>query len=133
MSQRPFRVPLRRAVLLAAALQVCAGTAALAAGDATAGQAVFAKHCAICHTATEKNKIGPGLAGVFGRPAGTAAGFHYSQALIKFARPWDEPSLDDFLSSPSRAVHGTAMTASLPNATDRGDVIAYLKTLSAQP
>ncbi len=52
-----------------------------AEGDAAAGEKVFA-HCAPCHsTKPGENKLGPSLAGVFGRKAGTEPGFSYSSAL----------------------------------------------------
>jgi cytochrome c len=50
--------------------------------------------CAGCLAETAVNKIGPGLAGVFGRPAGTAPNFHYSKAMIDYAKRWDEQTLD---------------------------------------
>src|SRR5262249_581773 len=52
-----------------------------AAGDAAAGQQVFAR-CAVCHSAKAgENKIGPSLFGVFGRKSGTAPGYDYSPAM----------------------------------------------------
>lgn len=40
-------------------------SAVLAAGDPSAGQTVFAAHCAVCHsTEPGVNKIGPSLAGI---------------------------------------------------------------------
>jgi len=59
---------------LVLAAVVCASTAAIvpkaeAAGDAAAGEHVFAR-CIVCHSPKAgKNKIGPSLAGVFGRRA----------------------------------------------------------------
>src|SRR3546814_19111837 len=55
--------------------------AALADGDAAAGKKVFNK-CKVCHSLEAgENKIGPSLAGVVGRAAGTVEGFKYSDAL----------------------------------------------------
>ena len=101
-----------------------------AAGDAAAGQQVFASSCSICHT-TEPgvNKIGPSLAGVFGRKSGTEAGFDYSPALKAAAITWDEKTLNQFIQNPGADVHGTKMFVSVPGSDDRQNVIAYLKTL----
>src|SRR5438105_3286959 len=92
-----------------AALVLGASTA-FAAADATAGKQVFATRCSACH-ATEAgvNKVGPSLAGVFGRKSGTEAGFAYSPALKSAAIGWDEKTLDQFLQNPTGDVHGTKM------------------------
>ena len=99
-------------------------------GDAATGQQLFASRCGICH-ATEPgvNKIGPSLAGVFGRKSGTEAGFDYSPALKAAAITWDEKTLDHFIQNPGADVHGTKMLISVPGNDDRQNVIAYLKTL----
>jgi cytochrome c len=104
-----------------------------AAGDAAAGQQVFASQCSVCHTTEPSvNKIGPSLAGVFGRKSGTEAGFNYSPALKAAAIIWDEKTLDRFRQNPGADVHGTKMVVSVPGNDDRQNVIAYLKT-SATP
>lgn len=109
---------------------VLGSSTGLAAGDATAGQQLFASHCGICHaTQPGVNKIGPSLAGVFGRKSGTEAGYEYSPALKAAAITWDEKELDKFLQNPSADVHGTKMVVSVPGNDDRQNVIAYLKTL----
>jgi cytochrome c len=104
-------------------------SAALAA-DPAAGQKVFASRCAGCHT-TEPgvNKVGPSLAGVFGRKSGSETGFNYSAALRAANINWDAKTLDRFLENPSGDVHGTSMFVSLPSAEDRQNVVAYLETL----
>jgi cytochrome c len=106
-----------------------ASSAASAAGDAAAGQQVFTR-CAACHsTAPGENKIGPSLAGVFGRKSGSEAGYSYSPALKAASITWDEHTLNEFLTNPAADVHGTKMFISVPDAADRENVIAYLKTL----
>jgi cytochrome c len=119
--------------VLATAASVCfllaASSAAWAAGDATAGQQVFAR-CAACHSAKPgENKIGPSLAGIVGRKSGSEPGYNYSPALKSANITWDEHTLDQFLANPTIDVHGTKMFISVPNATDRENVIAYLQTL----
>jgi cytochrome c len=112
----------------------CAATAVIlskaeAAGDAAAGEHIFAR-CIACHSAKAgENKIGPSLAGVFGRKSGTAPGYNYSPAMKSADITWDEQQLDKYLANPAADVHGTKMVISVPNAEDRQNVIAYLKTL----
>ena len=77
-----------------------------------------------------ENKLGPSLAGVFGRKAGTEPGFSYSSALKGQNITWDEASLNEWLQGPGKFVKGTKMIYSVPDEKDRQDVVAYLKTLS---
>lgn len=100
------------------------------AQDAAAGEAVFKKNCAICHTTEAgKNKIGPSLAGVVGRKAGTVPNYTYSEANKKSGVTWDEQTLETYLQAPTKFVPGTKMVfAGLKNPEDRKNVIAYLKT-----
>jgi cytochrome c len=99
------------------------------AQDAVAGKAVFTQ-CAMCHALTQSNGIGPGLQGIDGRKVGSAAGFRYSSAMAAVTYSWDAKSLDAFLTSPTKAIPGSAMPfAGLPDAKQRADVIAYMQTL----
>ena len=120
-----------QAVVIAAGVSafVAGSSPASAAGDAAAGQEVFAR-CAPCHSTTlGEKKVGPSLAGVFGRESASAPGYSYSAALKALNVTWNEHTLDQFLASPAADVHGTKMFISVPNATTREDLIAYLKTL----
>jgi cytochrome c len=118
------------AITLAFAGTLSIPLAAEAAGDAAAGEKIFA-HCAPCHsTKPGENRFGPSLAGVFGRKSGTEPGYAYSSALKEQNVTWDEANLDAWLQGPSKFVHGTKMIYSVPDDKDRQDVIAYLKTLS---
>ena len=103
---------------------------ALAAGDPTAGEKVYASHCAVCHTTTRgENKIGPSLAGIVGSKSGTVPGFEFSTAMKDANVTWDDANLDKFLANPTGFVHGTKMFVNLPSEADRQNVIAYLRTL----
>jgi cytochrome c len=95
-----------------------------------AGEAVFKRNCAICHTTEPgKNKIGPSLAGVVGRKAGSAPNYTYSEANKSSGATWDEATLDTYLTAPTKFVPGTKMVfAGLKNPDDRKAVIAWLKT-----
>jgi cytochrome c len=124
-----LRAAVRSASYAVAALALGSSTC-LAAGDAGAGQQVFASRCSLCHTVEPSvNKIGPSLAGVFGRKSGIEAGFDYSPALKAAVITWDEKTLDQFIQNPGADVHGTKMFVSVPHNSDRQSLIAYLKTL----
>jgi cytochrome c len=100
-----------------------------AAGDPEAGAQVF-QACAACHALEPGvHRTGPSLAGVFGRKAGTAEGFHrYSDALKSADLVWREDTLSGFLADPQAFLPGNRMTFSgIPGAEARADVIAYLK------
>lgn len=117
-----------KSLFLLAALALPAMPAA-AAGDAAKGAVVF-KRCAICHAidAGKKSLMGPHLAGVVGRKAGTAQ-FAYSPAMKAAGFAWTEDKLDAFIQKPGAVVKGTRMAfAGIPNAAERADLIAYLKT-----
>ncbi len=98
--------------------------------DPAAGRAVFAAVCADCHR-LHHAKVGPPLAGVFGRRAGAVAGYPYSAALAGAGFRWDASRLSAWLADPQQAVPGALMPFRLPDRMRRGDVIAYLRSLSA--
>ena len=94
------------------------------------GRQYFAANCAACHSTSRGiNGLGPSLAGVYGRRAGTAPGFAYSTALKSSNVIWSSQSLDSWLRKPTDNVHTTRMLISVPNANDRQNLIAYLRTL----
>ena len=71
---------------------------------------------------------GPNLYGVFGQQAGAHPGFTYSTAMKGADFIWDGETLDHWLENPRTFLQGTKMSfAGIPDATDRRDVIAFLK------
>ena len=94
-------------------------------------ETLFKKNCAICHTLEAgKNKIGPSLAGVVGRKAGSVPGFAYSTANKNSGDIWDAQTLDTYLADPRKFMPGTKMVfAGLKNLQDRKALIEYLKGL----
>lgn len=107
------------------------GAPAANAQDAKAGESLFKRACAACHTVEAgKNKVGPSLAGVFGRPAGAVDGFAYSPALKNSGKTWDEAALSAYLKDPKGYIPGNKMAyAGLKKDEDLANVVAYLKTV----
>lgn len=100
-------------------------------GDAARGQALYEQRCVACHS-PGADRVGPRHNGVFGRRAGSVAGFDYSPALHQAAVVWDERTLDAWLRDPEALVPGQQMGYAVPEATARADLIAYLRTLSTK-
>jgi cytochrome c len=122
-----------RAALGATACLAGISMAWLASAATPAGSPADFSRCAGCHsTQAGQNRIGPSLAGVFGRTSGSVSGYNYSAALKNAHLTWDEQTLDKFLQNPSGFVHGTKMFVTVPDADTRQRVIAYLKSLSPQ-
>ena len=124
-------------VLLTAALAAWAisGGVALADGDAASGEKVFGK-CKSCHAIGEgaKNKVGPQLNGIVGRPWGEDGTFKYSPALKELApgKVWDDATLDAYLKKPKDVIpRGRMAFPGLRRSEQRADVIAYLKQFNA--
>lgn len=113
----------------------------LAAANAEAGAAV-SRQCASCHTFNQggRNGVGPNLWGVVGGPRAHAEGFAYSNPMKEAAqRPgeagrWGYEELNRFLANPQAEVRGTRMAfAGIRRAEDRANLIAWLRTQSANP
>ncbi len=123
-----------KVTITAFALSLFAFTAnAQDAGDAVAGEKVFAK-CKACHVADEAtNKVGPTLLGVLGRTPGTVEGFKYSKAMVAYGEEnvWDEETLTAYLKAPRAVVKGTRMAfAGLKKDEDVANVLAYINQFS---
>ena len=103
---------------------------ALAVGDAEAGRTLYQTRCAACHS-RDYNGVGSAHRGVFGRPAAKAPGFAYSDALKAPHVVWNEDTLDHWLADPEKLVPGQRMGFNVPEAKDRSDLIAYLRSTAA--
>lgn len=96
--------------------------------SAKRGQALFAERCSACH-APDHNMTGPMLAGVFGRKAGTAPNYPYSDALRQSKVVWGIDTLDKWLAGPQTFVPGAKMPIRVLDANARRDLIAYLRAI----
>ena len=112
------------------ALLLVAGTVAGQSGNEARGERVFNQQCKICH-AVEKSgpsPVGPNLSGLFGRKAGTAAGFEASDTMKASGIVWNESTLADYLKDPQTRLPGTTMVFNgMKQQAQLADVIAYLK------
>lgn len=115
---------LRAAVLLLCGVFVIA----LYADPVSHGKEIFDKRCAKCH-ALDKDKEGPRLRNVFGRPVASVPSFQYSDALKKAKISWNEISLNTWLTEPDKMIPDNDMAFHLDSGDDRKAVIAYLKSL----
>lgn len=107
----------------------------LASADVAEGAKV-ARKCAACHTFDEggANKIGPNLWNVVNRDVASKGGFSYSSALAGKDGNWSYAALNTFLWKPKTNVPGTKMAfAGVKKTSERADLIAFLRTLSASP
>jgi cytochrome c len=117
---------------LGAALLVALSGPAFAAGDEVKGKAAFAK-CAICHT-FDKNAVGPELKGIVGRKAASVPDYTYSPGMKKLGADgwvWTEENIDKWIADPKAMLPESPMAQlfqGVPDAAERADIIAYLKT-----
>jgi cytochrome c len=119
--------------VLRAAAALCAAAAPAMAADPAAGEKAFAV-CKACHKVGEgaKNGVGPTLNGVVGRPAGSAEGFKYSDAMKNSGITWDEANLAEYIKNPKEKVPGNKMAfAGVKDDTKLADIIAFLTQFNA--
>jgi cytochrome c len=117
-----------QAMLSVAVVALASGSVLAQEGDPAAGEKVFNK-CRACHVLDEdKNRVGPYLHGVFGRPAGTAEGFTYSSAMKESGIVWDEETIAEYVADPKGYVPGNRMAfPGLKKEEDITNLLAYLK------
>lgn len=86
--------------------------------------------CSSCHAVEAgRQGVGPSLAGVIGRKAGSLPGYAYSDALKASGIVWDAKTLDTWLQGPMKMVPGTKMVIAMSDPNGRKAVIDYLQTL----
>ena len=86
--------------------------------------------CRACHTliADGNQALGPNLREFMDRPAGTAPGYEYSEALLAADLEWTPETLDRWMQSPSEVIPGNKMIfAGIRKARDRADLVAWLQ------
>ena len=124
-------MPMKKFLLAATLVSLSTGLAL--AQDLAAGATTF-KKCAICHDIgeTAKNKVGPELNGIDGRPSGSAPGYNYSDANKKSGITWNEAAFMEYIKDPRAKIPGTKMIfPGIKNETEAKDLWAYLKQFGA--
>lgn len=94
------------------------------------GQTAFNNSCRTCHTAKEgDNRLGPNLAGIVGRKAGSLPDYNYSSSMKQSGITWDEANLDQFIANPDQVVTGNTMKpyGGIKDAAQRKVIIEFLK------
>jgi cytochrome c len=105
-------------------------------GNAGHGEILFKQRCSVCHQPDPggKNGVGPALYGAFGRRAGQAPGFPYSDNLKASGIIWNPQLLNQWIQKPDSLVPNAKMKlAPVSQAQDRADIIAFLRTKTATP
>jgi cytochrome c len=118
---------------------VAFGGPAFAEGDAAKGKELFTTKCGICHQVGPgaKTLVGPELDGIVGRKAASVADFpSYSAGMKKLGDSgwvWTEENIDKWITDPKAMIPDSMMALAfqgVPDAGERADIIAYLKTQS---
>ena len=135
MRVRSLNVP--AALVIFSLITGPAGAARLTApaparADIKLGEEVYAR-CMGCH-ALAQDRTGPRHCGLFGRKAGSVAGFAYSPAMQHSRIVWTSKTLDMFIKAPMRAVPGTSMGYDgVKDDAERAALIAWLRAANASP
>lgn len=124
---------------IAAALAFAAGLLFFSqqslAADVAHGEKIFAR-CKACHAVGEgaKNRAGPQLNEIFGRPAGSVEDYRYSTAMTEAGAQglvWNDDTLAAYLAAPKNFIKGNKMAfAGLKKSADVADLLAWLKVAS---
>ena len=107
----------------------------LAGANLKRGQMLYLQ-CKACHDveAGLPHKVGPNLHGMFGRKAGTAPGFKYTEAMVSSEIVWTPETMDAWLRQPGAMVQGNGMAfPGIVNDADRASLIAWLLANSGAP
>ncbi|MDP2322727.1 MAG: cytochrome c family protein [Gammaproteobacteria bacterium] len=103
--------------------------ALLATADPGKGKVLFLQ-CRACHSLEDggANKVGPNLHGIFGRKAGVAPGFAYSDVVSQSSIIWSAETLNEWLARPSDFLPGNRMVfVGIRKPEDRANLITYLQ------
>ncbi|MEM9840079.1 MAG: c-type cytochrome [Pseudomonadota bacterium] len=127
----PFRAP--HLLLIAVLLLAACGDSAPSAEMIARGKDAFSA-CAGCHAVgggDDAYSIGPNLAGIYKRKAGSQEGFGYSEAMAGSGIVWNRAQLDNYLADPQAMVSGTTMVFDgIQSDEERAAIIAYLRSES---
>ncbi|SFS13675.1 c-type cytochrome [Yoonia litorea] len=113
---------------------------AVCGGDPSAGEPHFEVSCAACHTlnSDELHGVGPNLYALYGRTAGSAPGYAYSDAMQTAGAEglvWGRDTLRAFLLDPQSVVPGTSKSpmAGMDDEAYRTDLMTYVRLTTTPP
>jgi cytochrome c len=122
---------------LGVAALVASSGPAFAEGDAAKGKEAFTAKCGICHQVgpAAQNLVGPKLNGIVGAKAANVEGYAmYSPGMKKLGEEgftWTDEHISKWIENPKAMLPESPMALAfqgVPDATERADIIAYLKT-----
>src|ERR1700744_1789954 len=99
------------------------------ADEVSDGQALYEGKCGGCHS-LDANRVGPRHRGGVGRRVARIPDVDYSPSNRKLGRVWTPARLDQWLQGPQAMAPGAKMFFSVPDPTQRRDIIAYLASVS---
>ncbi len=105
--------------------------------DLAASKAAFSSRCASCHSDKVGGKgLGPSLAGLIGRRAGSLEGYRYSDAMKSADVVWTPESLDAYLLDIKGFIPNNKMVPLFPagvqDAKQRKLIIQYIQSLPSE-
>lgn len=115
-------------------LRVAAAVACIAllpsVASAKTGEELYKKKCKMCHSLEAgKHGIGPSMAGIIGKTAGTQDGYAKYLALKGSDVVWTDVNMDAWLANPKKFIgKKSSMMSKVKKADERAAIIGYLKT-----
>ncbi len=104
--------------------------------DLAEGKEFFMRKCSSCHDEfnSDTHGKGPNLWNVFGRQAGTAEGFEYSDAMRQSGHTWNFATLNYYLTKTKRAVPGRIMNfRGIRKDKYRAKLLLFLRSMNDTP
>ncbi len=103
--------------------------------DLVSAEKAFKQTCRSCHSDKAGGRgIGPSLAGVIGREAGTVDGYNYSKALKDSDVVWTAETIDSHITDVKGFIPknrmGTMFPQGVKDSKKRAEIIAYLESIS---
>lgn len=97
-------------IKMSVTLCLCASVFPLSAEASDSAKAAYNNHCRTCHSVKPgDNRLGPSLANIVGKTAGTTPGYDYSSSLADGQIVWDRETMDAFLHNPELVAPGNNM------------------------
>jgi cytochrome c len=123
-----IRKPRRSALGLVAVALIWGASGRVPAAQSAAD--LYDQECGDCHSLAKppKNKKGPSLVGIMGKPAAAVVNFTYSDALRAAKIVWTADRMDAYIKNPKAVVAGGGKMKydGLASPTERAAIIEFL-------